>query len=40
MRTGDRRYFTGFIRDLTERQATERQLEELTDGAESVAVDR
>src|SRR6516165_1091255 len=27
--TGDRRYFTGFIRDLTERQATERQLEEL-----------
>ena len=29
VRTGDRRYFTGFIRDLTERQATERQLEEL-----------
>ena len=29
VRSGDRRYFTGFIRDLTERQATERQLEEL-----------
>lgn len=29
VRTGERRYFTGFIRDLTERQATERQLEEL-----------
>ena len=26
---GDRRFFTGFIRDLTERQASERQLEEL-----------
>jgi two-component system sensor kinase FixL len=26
---GDRHFFTGFIRDLTERQATERQLEEL-----------
>ena len=26
---GDRRYFTGFIRDLTERQASEHQLEEL-----------
>jgi two-component system, LuxR family, sensor kinase FixL len=29
VRSGDRRYFTGFVRDLTERQATERQLEEL-----------
>jgi two-component system sensor kinase FixL len=29
MRTGDRRFFTGFIRDLTERQRTERQLQEL-----------
>ena len=29
VRTGDRRFFTGFIRDLTERQATERQLQEL-----------
>jgi two-component system, LuxR family, sensor kinase FixL len=29
VRTGDKRFFTGFIRDLTERQATERQLEEL-----------
>jgi two-component system sensor kinase FixL len=29
VQTGDRRFFTGFIRDLTERQATERQLEEL-----------
>ena len=29
MRSGDRRFFTGFISDLTERQATERQLEEL-----------
>jgi two-component system sensor kinase FixL len=29
VRSGDRRYFTGFIRDLTERQATDRQLEEL-----------
>src|SRR6476620_6387771 len=27
--SGDRRFFTGFIRDLTERQATEHQLEEL-----------
>jgi two-component system sensor kinase FixL len=27
--TSDQRIFTGFIRDLTERQATERQLEEL-----------
>jgi two-component system, LuxR family, sensor kinase FixL len=29
MRSGEGRFFTGFIRDLTERQATERQLEEL-----------
>jgi two-component system sensor kinase FixL len=29
MRSGDRRFFTGFIRDLTERQTTERRLEEL-----------
>ena len=29
VRSRDRRFFTGFIRDLTERQATERQLEEL-----------
>ncbi|MGZ5849407.1 MAG: PAS domain S-box protein [Methyloceanibacter sp.] len=29
MRSGERRYFTGFIRDLTERQATEHKLEEL-----------
>jgi two-component system, LuxR family, sensor kinase FixL len=29
LRSGDGRFFTGFIRDLTERQATERQLEEL-----------
>jgi len=29
MRSGDGRFFTGFIRDLTERQATEQQLEEL-----------
>ncbi len=29
VRTGDKRFFTGFVRDLTERQATERQLEEL-----------
>ena len=29
MRSGDRRFFTGFIRDLTERQATVRQLQEL-----------
>jgi two-component system, LuxR family, sensor kinase FixL len=29
VRSGDRRFFTGFIRDLTERQATECQLEEL-----------
>ena len=29
VRSGERHFFTGFIRDLTERQATERQLEEL-----------
>jgi two-component system sensor kinase FixL len=29
VRYGDRRFFTGFIRDLTERQASEQQLEEL-----------
>jgi len=29
MRSNDRRYFTGFIRDLTERQATETRLQEL-----------
>jgi two-component system, LuxR family, sensor kinase FixL len=29
VRSGERRFFTGFIRDLTERQATERRLEEL-----------
>lgn len=29
MRSGDRRYFTGFVRDLTERQAAERRLQDL-----------
>jgi two-component system sensor kinase FixL len=29
MRSGDRRFFTGFVRDLTERQETEQQLQEL-----------
>jgi two-component system sensor kinase FixL len=29
MRSGDKRYFTGFIRDLTERQETEHKLQEL-----------
>ena len=29
MRSGERRFFTGFIRDLTERQKTEDQLQEL-----------
>jgi two-component system sensor kinase FixL len=29
MRTGDARFFTGFIRDLTERQQTETRLQEL-----------
>ena len=29
MRSGERRFFTGFIRDLTERQETEHQLQDL-----------
>lgn len=29
MRSGEHRFFTGFIRDLTERQRTEKQLQEL-----------
>lgn len=29
MRSGNQRYFTGFVRDLTERQATERRLQDL-----------
>ena len=29
MKSGDRRYFTGFIRDLTDRQKTEARLQEL-----------
>jgi len=29
MRSGDRRYFTGFVRDLTERQETQRRLQDL-----------
>ena len=29
MKSGERRFFTGFIRDLTERQETEHQLQEL-----------
>ncbi|HET9159182.1 MAG TPA: PAS domain S-box protein [Caulobacteraceae bacterium] len=29
MRSGERRYFTGFVRDLSERQATEQRLHEL-----------
>lgn len=29
MRSGDQQFFTGFIRDLTERQRTEKQLQEL-----------
>lgn len=29
VKTGDRRLFTGFMRDLTERQATERRLQDL-----------
>jgi two-component system sensor kinase FixL len=29
MKSGDRRFFTGFIRDLTERQVTEARLQEL-----------
>jgi len=38
MRRGDRRHFTGFIRDLTERQQTEARLQELQ--AELVHVSR
>mgnify|MGYP000156237046 CR=1 FL=1 len=38
MRSGNRRYFTGFIRDLTERQKTEARLQELQ--AELVHVSR
>jgi len=29
MRSGERRYFTGFVRDLTERQQTQQRLQEL-----------
>jgi two-component system sensor kinase FixL len=29
MRSGDQRYFTGFVRDLTERQTTERRLQDV-----------
>ncbi|WP_374470029.1 PAS domain S-box protein [Phenylobacterium sp.] len=29
MRSGERRFFTGFVRDLTERQATERRLQDV-----------
>jgi two-component system sensor kinase FixL len=29
MRTGDRRFFTGFVRDLTERQAAERRFQDV-----------
>ncbi len=38
MRSGDKRYFTGFIRDLTERQETEARLQELQ--AELVHISR
>jgi two-component system sensor kinase FixL len=38
MRSGERRYFTGFIRDLTERQKTEARLQELQ--AELVHISR
>jgi two-component system sensor kinase FixL len=38
MRSGDQRYFTGFVRDLTERQATEARLQELQ--AELVHISR
>lgn len=38
MRSGDRRFFTGFIRDLTERQRTEARLQELQ--AELVHISR
>ena len=29
MRSGDRRFFTGFVRDLTERQETQQRLQDL-----------
>ena len=29
MRSGERRFFTGFVRDLTERQETQQRLQEL-----------
>jgi len=32
MRSGDRRFFTGFVRDLTERQQTQQRLQELQAG--------
>ena len=38
MRSGDARYFTGFVRDLTERRLTERRLQDLQ--AELVHVSR
>ena len=38
MRSGNRRFFTGFVRDLSERQATERRLQDLQ--AELVHVSR
>jgi two-component system sensor kinase FixL len=38
MRSGERRFFTGFVRDLSERQATERRLQDLQ--AELVHVSR
>jgi two-component system sensor kinase FixL len=38
MRSGEARYFTGFVRDLTERQQTERRLQDLQ--AELVHVSR
>jgi two-component system sensor kinase FixL len=31
MRSGDRRFFTGFVRDITERQVAERRLHDLQD---------
>ena len=33
MRSNDQRFFTGFVRDLTERQKTETRLQELQIGA-------
>jgi two-component system sensor kinase FixL len=38
MRSGDRRFFTGFVRDLTERQETQQRLQDLQ--AELVHVSR